>query len=90
MEPLIAAWLARGETTLAVRVTPRASANRLVVTPGPDGAPIVRAFVTAAPEDGKANAAVLKLLAKAIGAPKSALGIARGATGRDKLVVVTR
>jgi uncharacterized protein YggU (UPF0235/DUF167 family) len=38
------------------------------------------------PEAGKANAAVLALLAKALGVPKSALSIVRGETGRDKRV----
>jgi uncharacterized protein YggU (UPF0235/DUF167 family) len=42
--------------------------------------------VTATPEAGKANAAVLALLAKALGVPKSALSIVRGETGRDKRV----
>jgi uncharacterized protein YggU (UPF0235/DUF167 family) len=42
--------------------------------------------VTAAPEDGKANAAVIALLAKALGVPRSALAIVRGATARDKII----
>ena len=37
------------------------------------------------PEDGKANAAVIKLLAKALGVAKSRLVLVRGATSRDKL-----
>ena len=42
--------------------------------------------VRAKPEDGKANAAVLELLAAALGTATSRLRMLRGATGRDKLV----
>ena len=44
--------------------------------------------VTAAPADGKANAAVCALIAKALGVPKGAVRVERGATSRDKLVSV--
>jgi len=37
------------------------------------------------PEDGKATAAVVKLLSKATGVPKSRLTLLRGAASRDKL-----
>ena len=45
----------------------------------------IRVTVTVVPEDGKANAAVIKLLAKALGVAKSRLVLVRGATSRDKL-----
>lgn len=67
-------------TEIAVRVTPKASRNRIVA----DGTEI-RVYVTTIPEDGKANAAVQKLLAKAIGAAKSRLTLLRGQTSRDKV-----
>ena len=63
-----------------MRVTPRASRNAVLL----DGAAI-RVTVTTVPEDGKANAAVVKLLAKALGVAKSRLELLRGATARDKL-----
>ena len=44
-----------------------------------------RAHVTAAPEDGKANAAVAELLAQVLGVAKSRLTLLRGATSRDKV-----
>jgi len=65
-----------------VRVTPKASRN--AVRPDPDGRADLRVYVTKVPEGGKANAAVQKLLAKALGVPKSRLEIVRGASGRDK------
>lgn len=67
-------------TEIAVRVTPKASRNKVVCKDG-----IVRVYVTVVPEGGKANAAVVKLLAKALGVPKSRLILMRGATARDKL-----
>ena len=73
--------LARPGTEIAVRVTPKASRSRVVVEEG--GA--IRVYVTEVPEDGKANAAVIKLLAKALGLPKLRLALIRGATSRDKL-----
>lgn len=65
---------------IAVRVTPRASRNAVVAE---DGA--VRVYVTVVPEDGKANEAVRKLLAAALGVAKSRLVLVRGQTARDKV-----
>ncbi|MDO5704494.1 MAG: DUF167 domain-containing protein [Paracoccus sp. (in: a-proteobacteria)] len=67
-------------TEIAVRVTPRAGRNAVVAE---DGA--IRVYVTTVPEDGKANAAVQKLLAKAVGVARTRLVLVRGATARDKL-----
>ncbi|EAQ25393.1 MULTISPECIES: DUF167 domain-containing protein [unclassified Roseovarius] len=75
--------LARPGTTIALRVTPKAARNRIVAE---DGA--LRVYVTTVPEDGKANAAVQKLLAKALGVPKSRLSLLRGHTSRDKVFQV--
>ena len=46
----------------------------------------MRVDVTAAPEDGKANKQVIKLLAKELRMPKSALTIKHGFTNRDKII----
>ena len=45
---------------------------------------------TAPPEDGKANEAVLRLLAKALDRPVSSLELVRGATSRNKLIQLTQ
>lgn len=66
---------------IAVRVTPRGGRNELTVEP--DGTIPIR--VTAAPEDGRANEAARKLLARALGVAKSRLTLVGGATSRDKL-----
>ena len=65
---------------IAVRVTPKASRDRILVD---DDA--IRVYVTTVPEDGKANKAVVKLLSKALGVPKTRLDLIRGATSRDKV-----
>ncbi|TCO73952.1 DUF167 domain-containing protein [Rhodovulum euryhalinum] len=70
-------------TEIALRVTPKASRDRITLEAG-----VLRVYVTSVPEDGKANAAVLRLLAKAVGVPKSRLEIVRGQSSRDKLVRV--
>ena len=44
--------------------------------------------VTATPEGGRANAAVIELLAEYFGIPKSSIIILRGKTSRKKLVEV--
>jgi uncharacterized protein YggU (UPF0235/DUF167 family) len=85
MQPEIAALIRPGGL-LTLRVTPRAAADRVVAEPDAEGGPRVRIHVTVAPEDGKANRAVIALLAKALGIAKSRIIIVRGETGRDKLV----
>lgn len=65
---------------ITVRVTPKASRNRITVEEGQ-----IRVYVTTVPEGGKANAAVQKLLAKAMGLAKSRLVLVRGQTSRDKV-----
>ena len=48
----------------------------------------IRVRVTAAPERGKANDAVTKLLAKRLGVSKSSVSITRGNTGRVKTIQI--
>lgn len=73
--------LADGEGRLALRVTPGARAESIAIADGQ-----VAIKVRAKPEDGKANAAVIALLAAALGIGASRIELLRGATGRDKLV----
>jgi uncharacterized protein (TIGR00251 family) len=69
---------------IPVRVQPRA--RRDEIGGERDGVLMVR--VTAPPVEGKANAAVRKLLAKRLGIAPGRVSVVRGATGRDKLVEV--
>jgi len=66
---------------ITVRVVPKAKQNRIEKT-----AEGFRLRVTAAPTDGKANEAVIRLLALYLGVAKSKLRVVRGATSRDKLI----
>lgn len=71
--------LAAPGTVLELRVTPKASRNEIREEEGQ-----IRVYVTTVPENGKANEAVIKLLSKALGVPKSRLTLIRGAMSRDK------
>ena len=65
---------------ISVRVRPGARRNDIVRENG-----FLRVWVTAAPEGGKANEAVQKLLADALGVAKSRLVLIRGETAREKV-----
>ena len=75
--------LADGEGRLALRVTPGARSESIELGEG-----VVLVKVRVKPQDGKANDAVLELLARALGLATSRLRLLRGATGRDKLVQI--
>jgi len=49
---------------------------------------MLRIRVTAPPVDGQANAAAIALLAKALDLPKSAIRLVKGASTREKTLVV--
>lgn len=73
-----------------LRVTPRASRNEVGgAWEDPDTGPRLVVRVTAPPDAGKANAAVIAALAKAFGVSKSAVTLARGSTSRLKTVTLT-
>ena len=70
-------------------MTPRARADRLEgIVRGADGAPMLKASVTAPPAEGRANDALLALLAKSWSVPRRDLAIVGGAKSRNKTVHV--
>jgi uncharacterized protein len=69
--------------TVEVRAQPRARRSALTCSGG-----ALKVQVTAPAEDGKANAAVIELLAAAWKLPKSAFAVTRGATSRDKVISI--
>jgi uncharacterized protein (TIGR00251 family) len=78
-----------GRARLALRVTPKASADRLQgFVADEDGHSVLKVQVTAVPEDGKANKAVIALLAKTFKLPKSAFELIAGATERRKIMAI--
>jgi uncharacterized protein YggU (UPF0235/DUF167 family) len=77
---------------LRLRVTPRsrrAGPQGFVDLPAEgnaEGGVALKFGINAAPEDGKANAAVIALLAKHLPVAKAAISVAAGAKDRRKLV----
>jgi len=75
---------------VAVRLTPNANAARVDgITTLSDDMTVLAVRVPQLPQDGRANAALLKLLAKEFGVAKTDLSIAAGQKSRVKRVVVT-
>ncbi len=74
--------------TLRVKVTPKAASNKVKVEHLSDGTKLIRVYVTTLPEDGKANKAVLRLLAKELGVAQSALTITHGLKSKDKIIAI--
>jgi uncharacterized protein len=75
--------LADSDGRLAVRVTPGARAEGLEIVQGK-----LIAKVRAKPEEGKANAAVIALVAHCLGLARSRVSLLRGATSREKQLLV--
>lgn len=76
--------MAEPSTRLRFRVSPGARRSELVGRHG-DG---WKVRVTAAPEGGKANEAVLDLLAERLELPRRSLSIVSGHTAREKVVLM--
>ncbi|MDR3438705.1 DUF167 family protein [Telmatospirillum sp.] len=78
-----------GGCRLAVKLTPKASRNRIEgVAVEADGGGILKVSVTAVPEDGKANKALIDLLAKSWKIAKRSISIVAGATDRRKVLFI--
>jgi hypothetical protein len=72
---------------LAVRMTPNGGRDALDgMELAADGLAHLKARVTAVPEKGKANKALIALLAKAIKIPKSEITVVTGETARQKIL----
>jgi uncharacterized protein (TIGR00251 family) len=67
-----------------VKLRPQAKKDKIAV----DGEGTIVVSVTSPPVEGKANAAAIRLLSKALHSPKSSIRIVRGATSRLKLIAV--
>jgi uncharacterized protein len=81
--------LASDGLRVAIRLSPRARADRvLAIAAVSEGKQVVKACVTAPAEDGRANEALLRLLAQAWHLPRCDLAIVAGAASRRKTVRV--
>jgi uncharacterized protein len=74
---------------VAIRLSTRAKSDRLVaVAAAADGRRVVKATVPASAQGGRANEALLQLLARAWHLPRRDLSIVAGSTSRSKAVRV--
>ena len=88
---MTAGWIARleGRIRFEVRLTPNAGRNEVSgVGEDADGKPHLKVRVTAIPEKGKANKALIALLSKSLRVPKGAISIVSGETNRVKTVEI--
>lgn len=74
---------------ISIRLTPNASKNAINgLYTDVNGHEFLKVSVMAPPEDYKANAALIELLAKKLGIPKSQFDIIKGITFRNKVIVL--
>ncbi|MGV2979560.1 DUF167 family protein [Camelimonas sp. ID_303_24] len=78
-----------GALRLMVRLTPRGGRDALEgVEIRDDGRPVLKARVRAAPENGQANAALVRLLAKSLDISASQVAVTGGHTARVKTLTI--
>ena len=81
--------IASAKLSFHVRLTPKGGRDAVEGwAAASDGALHLKARVRAVPEDGKANEALIGLLAKTLSLPKSTFRIASGATSRLKRIEI--
>lgn len=74
--------------TIAVRLTPKGGRDRLDEIIKTDTGNYIKARVSAPPVDGAANTALIKLLSKSLGTPKSKIRFISGETSRIKRIFI--
>ena len=79
-----------GGVVLAVRLTPKGGRDSIDgIELLADGRSVLKARVRAAPSEGEANAALLRLIAKAVGVPPRNVALSAGATARIKRLTIS-
>ena len=74
---------------MRLRLTPKAAKDAVNgVMADENGDAVLKVTVTVPPEDGKANARMIRLLARTWKVPKSAFRVDGGATARNKILFV--
>ena len=74
-----------GGVTLTVRLTPKGGRDAIDgIETLSDGRAVLKVRVQAAPSEGEANAALIKLIATAMGVPPRNVSLVAGTTGRIK------
>jgi uncharacterized protein YggU (UPF0235/DUF167 family) len=78
-----------GGVALGVRLTPKGGRDGIDgIELLADGRSVLKARVRAAPSEGEANAALIRLLAKAVGVPPRDVVLSAGATARIKRLTI--
>ena len=88
----IATWFRKEQdgVTVVVRLTPRSASDAVEkVHLGAGGQTYLKVCVRAVPENGRANAALERLLAKHLGVAQRDVAITAGATSRIKQVRIS-
>ncbi|HZL61357.1 MAG TPA: DUF167 family protein [Pseudolabrys sp.] len=79
-----------GGVALAVRLTPKGGRDAIDgIELLADGRSVLKVRVRVAPSEGEANAALVRLLAKAVGVPPRDVTLAAGATARVKRLTIS-
>jgi uncharacterized protein (TIGR00251 family) len=79
-----------GGVALAVRLTPKGGRDAIDgIERLADERAVLKVRVAAPPSEGEANAALVRLLAKAVGVPLRDVALAAGATARIKRLVIS-
>jgi uncharacterized protein YggU (UPF0235/DUF167 family) len=83
-------WTAAASgVTLAVRLTPKGGRDAIDgIESLSDGRSVLKARVCAVPSEGEANAALVRMLAKALDVPGRAVTVTGGATARVKRIAI--
>jgi uncharacterized protein YggU (UPF0235/DUF167 family) len=83
-------WVATANgVALIVRLTPKGGRDGIDgIDQLSDGRSVLKARVRAAPSDGEANAALLKMIAKTLDIPARSVAITGGATARIKRIAI--
>jgi uncharacterized protein YggU (UPF0235/DUF167 family) len=74
---------------VVIRLSPRSRTDRVVgIVPTTGSGRALKAAVSAAPEGGRANEALLQLLARSWDVPRNDLSIIQGSASRNKIVAI--
>jgi uncharacterized protein len=89
--PSATAWAAAANgIVLAVRLTPKGGRDAIDgIDRLADGSVVLKVRVRAAPSEGEANAALTRLLAKAVGVPPRDVNLVAGAGSRIKRLAIS-
>jgi uncharacterized protein len=84
-------WTLTGDgVTVSLRLTPKGGRDAIDgIATLADGQPVLKVRVAAAPSEGEANAALVRLIAKALRVPPRAVTLTAGASSRLKRLTIS-